>query len=177
MLLPSADLLSASSANALLKTLEEPPGPAVFLVFSSNTRQVLQTIRSRCQVLELKSIYDLGLYTAEEKRFYSFCSQELLYSEDQRYVLKLHQAVQEKNKLEFVQCFKDADIVQLLQALLQLIVVYAFEGKGDCKHYINIYDEVLCLLRLQSKHSVLNLSLVLDRISIWLSGLDQAVHE
>jgi DNA polymerase III delta prime subunit len=177
VLLPSADLMSSSAANALLKTLEEPPGQAVFIAFSSNVKQVLQTIRSRCQVLELKLNTALNTCSPDEQRFYQICSTELLYHKDQRYIVKLHQAVLEKNKLEFVQCFKDADIVQLLQALLQLIVVYVFENKAGKKQYVMIYDEVLSLLKMQTKYSILNSSLVLDRVALWLSNLDQLASE
>jgi hypothetical protein len=41
------------AANALLKTLEEPPAHAVFLLLASNPEGVLPTIRSRCQSLRL----------------------------------------------------------------------------------------------------------------------------
>jgi len=41
------------SANAFLKTLEEPPGHAVFILLAANPGAVLPTIRSRCQQLSL----------------------------------------------------------------------------------------------------------------------------
>jgi len=41
------------SANAFLKTLEEPPGHAVFILLAANPTAVLPTIRSRCQQLTL----------------------------------------------------------------------------------------------------------------------------
>ncbi len=41
------------SANAFLKTLEEPPDHAVFILLAANPTAVLPTIRSRCQQLSL----------------------------------------------------------------------------------------------------------------------------
>jgi DNA polymerase-3 subunit delta' len=44
-----AEAMNTFTANALLKMLEEPPEGCVFLMVSSSPRQLLPTIRSRCQ--------------------------------------------------------------------------------------------------------------------------------
>ncbi len=44
-----ADRFNESSANALLKTLEEPPRDVSFVLLAGNAAQVLPTIFSRCQ--------------------------------------------------------------------------------------------------------------------------------
>ncbi|MFT5449236.1 MAG: DNA polymerase-3 subunit delta' [Gammaproteobacteria bacterium] len=46
-----ADGLNHSSANSLLKTLEEPPGSVVFLLLSARPAMLAATIRSRCSSL------------------------------------------------------------------------------------------------------------------------------
>ena len=46
-----AEALNASSANALLKTLEEPPSDTVLILLAPGERSVLETIRSRCEHL------------------------------------------------------------------------------------------------------------------------------
>jgi DNA polymerase-3 subunit delta' len=51
-----ADLLAGHAANALLKTLEEPPKDTVFLLLARNRDVVLETIVSRCQVLPFRRI-------------------------------------------------------------------------------------------------------------------------
>ncbi len=43
-----AEQMNAITANALLKTLEEPPGDAKFVLASESAHQLLPTIRSRC---------------------------------------------------------------------------------------------------------------------------------
>ena len=45
--------LSDEAANALLKTLEEPPDQVTFLLLTSNEDSLLATIRSRCSQLSL----------------------------------------------------------------------------------------------------------------------------
>ena len=49
----SAELMSDEAANALLKTLEEPPPQVMFLLLATNSESVLPTIRSRCQDMSL----------------------------------------------------------------------------------------------------------------------------
>jgi DNA polymerase-3 subunit delta' len=51
-----AEALNISSANALLKLLEEPPRSALFILISSDPNRLLTTIRSRCTVLELRPV-------------------------------------------------------------------------------------------------------------------------
>lgn len=48
-----ADQLNPSAANALLKTLEEPPEDLVLILLQESGRPILPTIRSRCQVMTL----------------------------------------------------------------------------------------------------------------------------
>lgn len=46
-----ADRLNPAAGNALLKTLEEPPGNALMILLTTNLDGVLPTVRSRCQLL------------------------------------------------------------------------------------------------------------------------------
>jgi DNA polymerase-3 subunit delta' len=50
-IIDGAERLNLSSGNALLKTLEEPPGNAIIILLTSAAENVLPTIRSRCQQL------------------------------------------------------------------------------------------------------------------------------
>lgn len=51
-----ADTMNDASANAFLKTLEEPPDRAVLFLIASNLDAVLPTIRSRCQLVRFASL-------------------------------------------------------------------------------------------------------------------------
>lgn len=52
-LIDDADRMTIGAANALLKTLEEPPDHSLFLLVSSRPYALPATIRSRCQSLRL----------------------------------------------------------------------------------------------------------------------------
>ena len=49
-------MLSAGAFNALLKTLEEPPSYAIFILATTEKHKVLPTILSRCQVYDFNRI-------------------------------------------------------------------------------------------------------------------------
>ena len=53
LLLHPADAMNGPSANAMLKTLEEPPGRMRLLLTSADPERLLATVRSRCQRLRL----------------------------------------------------------------------------------------------------------------------------
>jgi DNA polymerase III subunit delta' len=52
----SAEDLTISSANALLKVIEEPPPRSLFLIVSHAPQRILPTIRSRCRRLLLRPL-------------------------------------------------------------------------------------------------------------------------
>ncbi len=66
VIVDSADELNINAANALLKSLEEPPQRALFLLISSEPSKLLPTIRSRCRRLDLEPLAGEHLQTAAE---------------------------------------------------------------------------------------------------------------
>src|SRR5215218_5689443 len=60
----SAEDLTISSANALLKVIEEPPPRSLFLIVSHAPQRVLPTIRSRCRRLLLRPLEDMDIKAA-----------------------------------------------------------------------------------------------------------------
>ncbi|QDU80296.1 DNA polymerase III subunit tau [Polystyrenella longa] len=51
-----AHLLNESSGNALLKTLEEPPERSILILVAEKEQRILQTIRSRCQMVRFDAL-------------------------------------------------------------------------------------------------------------------------
>lgn len=56
MLIWMADKLNISASNKLLKLLEEPSDKTLFILISENEEDIIQTIRSRCQVLHFNAL-------------------------------------------------------------------------------------------------------------------------
>ena len=56
MILWMAELLNVTAANKLLKLIEEPPKNTVLLLLAQDEEQILDTIRSRCQILHFPAL-------------------------------------------------------------------------------------------------------------------------
>jgi DNA polymerase-3 subunit delta' len=54
--LKRAEALTGEAAAALLKLIEEPPGPALFVLLCEHAAQVEATLRSRCQVVPFGAV-------------------------------------------------------------------------------------------------------------------------
>ena len=55
-IIADADLMTPQAQNALLKTIEEPPEYAVILFLTNTLDVLLQTVRSRCIIMNLRSV-------------------------------------------------------------------------------------------------------------------------
>ncbi|MEG1934626.1 MAG: DNA polymerase III subunit gamma/tau, partial [Rikenellaceae bacterium] len=55
-IIDEAHMLSTAAFNAFLKTLEEPPAHAIFILATTEKHKILPTILSRCQIYDFKRI-------------------------------------------------------------------------------------------------------------------------
>ncbi len=62
MIIWGADKLNTAASNKLLKIIEEPPAKTVFILLAENEDNILQTIRSRTQIIHFKRIHDEEIY-------------------------------------------------------------------------------------------------------------------
>lgn len=56
MIIWMADKMNIAASNKLLKLLEEPSDKTIFILISENEESIIQTIRSRCQVLHFNGL-------------------------------------------------------------------------------------------------------------------------
>jgi DNA polymerase-3 subunit delta' len=56
MLIWMAEKMNSACANKLLKLIEEPPSKTVFILIAEDEEQIINTIKSRCQVLHFPSL-------------------------------------------------------------------------------------------------------------------------
>lgn len=64
MIIWMADKMNTATANKLLKLLEEPPEKTVFLLIAESQDDILQTILSRCQVLNFGPLGEKAIIDA-----------------------------------------------------------------------------------------------------------------
>jgi DNA polymerase III subunit gamma/tau len=71
-------MLSNQAFNAFLKTLEEPPAHAIFILATTEKHKVIPTILSRCQIFDFKRI----LISDGVKQLQKICDKEGIQAEE-----------------------------------------------------------------------------------------------
>ncbi len=80
-------MLSSAAFNAFLKTLEEPPSYAIFILATTEKHKILPTILSRCQIFDFKRISVPEIISQLEK----IAKEEALQTEKEAlYVIARH---------------------------------------------------------------------------------------
>ncbi len=64
MIVWMADKMNIAASNKLLKLLEEPPEKTLFVLITENEEDIIQTIRSRCQVLHFAALSEQTISSA-----------------------------------------------------------------------------------------------------------------
>ena len=69
MIIWMAEKMNASAANKLLKLIEEPPNKTLFLLIAEDEEQIINTIRSRCQILHFPPLAESAIQNAILKQY------------------------------------------------------------------------------------------------------------
>lgn len=69
MLIWMAEKMNTSAANKLLKLIEEPPNQTVFILIAEDEEQIINTIKSRCQVLHFPPLAEETIKDALIKNY------------------------------------------------------------------------------------------------------------
>lgn len=133
-IIKNCEKLNSSSANCILKFLEEPEDDIIAILLTDNVNMVLPTIKSRCQVLNFKNLTDnktnnfmfFEEETEEEKQKFIDNSIDLILNIEK---YKLNTYIKIK-KLVYDIYKNQSDIIKLCN-----IFLYTYD---DCIHYIAI---------------------------------------
>lgn len=69
MLIWMAEKMNTSAANKLLKLIEEPPNKTVFILIAEDEEQIINTIKSRCQILHFPPLAEDVIKAALIKQY------------------------------------------------------------------------------------------------------------
>lgn len=64
MIIWMADKMNPPASNKLLKLIEEPPNKTIFILIAEDEEQILETIKSRCQVLRFPALAESAIQEA-----------------------------------------------------------------------------------------------------------------
>lgn len=120
MIIWMAEKMNNAAANKLLKLIEEPPNKTVFLLVTENEDQIINTIRSRCQVLHFPALAEQDIVTELTTNFDITATEAVKIA---------HQADGNYNKA--VDIFnKDSDDLQFEEWFITWVRA-AFRAKGN----------------------------------------------
>lgn len=109
-IIKNASLLNKSSANAILKFLEEPSEGVIAILLTSNINSVMTTIVSRCQIISLNAEFNI------KDIFSVYCSSDLdsFYDDYSKKIVSFYESLESmgtsiiayKNSYVDTSCFK-----------------------------------------------------------------------
>lgn len=151
-------MLTTEAFNALLKTLEEPPSHAIFILCTTESHKVPDTIKSRCQVFKFKRATIAQIVS----KLTDICKKEKVKGIKPEDLRKIAEAS--------FGGFRDAE------TLLQQVVeggmdVDAFVGLSAVQNYLDFVEN---LTNRDSTAALKFVSQLVDDgmdINVWLSGL------
>ncbi|MBX6753269.1 MAG: DNA polymerase III subunit delta' [Thermorudis peleae] len=155
VLLDGADELSHDAADALLKTLEEPPSYAIFLLIVTSPEDLPETVRSRCQLIPLHPVPRMRVRAVLEAQGYPSSDAALIAQLSQGRVGLALQLAEDPAQLERYRTAGQIGLTMLtnrLNALLQareLAERYRRGQRETVAHQLSVlitlWDDLLAL--------------------------------
>jgi DNA polymerase-3 subunit delta' len=107
MIIWMADKLNIAASNKLLKLLEEPPEKTVFILISENEEDIIQTIRSRCQILQFNGLSEAVIAEAlvEREKIDLKSATKIAHQAQGNYNLALHLLHDDSDEYPFEEWF------------------------------------------------------------------------
>jgi DNA polymerase III subunit delta' len=117
------EFMNASSANAILKILEEPPYKTIFLLVTNNSEKIITTILSRTQLINIRSFSDMEVteYLMLKFQIEQKWAHQLAYLADGNIneAFRLNSEVEEDNHQMFRDwmrsCYKKNNVIELVE--------------------------------------------------------------
>ncbi|CAH0337474.1 hypothetical protein FVB9288_03237 [Flavobacterium sp. CECT 9288] len=152
MIVWMADKLNIPASNKLLKLLEEPSDKTVFILISENEEDIIQTIRSRCQVLHFNGLSESTIAQALEKEWEvdSATAQKIAHQAQGNYN-KAQQLLQPNRETDFFEkwfvdwvraAFRAKGNAAAIQDLIQWSEQIAVLGRETQKEFLQFCIEM-----------------------------------
>jgi DNA polymerase-3 subunit delta' len=121
MIIWMPEKMNLTSANKLLKIIEEPFGSTIFLLITENPEQIIPTILSRTQILKIPGIEEKALFEALKSKFQ-------LPDEELQDAVRISEGSYNK-AIEFIQRSEEAEMnFDRFATIMRLAYVRNFPG-------------------------------------------------
>jgi DNA polymerase-3 subunit delta' len=147
MIIWMAEKMNIAASNKLLKLLEEPPEKTLLLLVSENEEDILQTIRSRCQVIHFGALPESIIINALQENYYldEASAHKVAHQAQGNYNKALHIVKNDRDDLPYEQWFIDwvraAFSAKKNAAAIQNLILWSEEiagiGRESQKQFLN----------------------------------------
>ena len=169
MIIWMAEKLNTSAANKLLKIIEEPPKNTVFILVAENEEHIINTIRSRCQVLHFPNL-------SEQQIAEALISRNAVSETEAKKIA--HQVDGNYNKaLQFIKTDTSND--EIFENWFVTWVRAAFKAKGNAAviHSLIDWSDIISSKGRETQKRFLNYCLQVFRQSLLLNyGAEKLVY-
>lgn len=199
-IIKNCDKLNSSSANSILKFLEEPADDIIAILLTDNISNVISTILSRCQVINLNKVINdnnystnelmnsvINIYDIEENEFYNLINNSIDFINDIE-TKKNNVLIQVKKKLW--EKYTDSNTLRVFLNILIYFymdilylkndnkVRYFYDKKSELNKIseLNTIDKIIKKIYIleQLKEEInynVNIKLIFDKLIIELSDV------
>ncbi|MFM2213138.1 MAG: hypothetical protein RL427_401 [Bacteroidota bacterium] len=160
MIVWMVEKMNIEASNKLLKLLEEPPEKTLFILITENEEDIIQTIRSRCQVLHFGALPEYEIAKALKEKYFldEASAQKVAHHAQGNYNKALHILNNNDGDLPFEKWF-----VEWVRA--------AFRAKGNAAAIQDLisWSEEIAGLGREGQKQFLNYCIVLFRQAMLLN--------
>jgi DNA polymerase-3 subunit delta' len=146
----NAESLNASSGNALLKTLEEPPSSTLFILICSDPQKLLTTIISRTQRIQVGTVEEdaLAAYLVNQTQIEADKAQHLAMSSEGNISWALDKAMNENLAMatwfaEWMRAVYSKNLSKLSQLADDFDALAKEEQKGILEYALHMFRQCL----------------------------------
>lgn len=126
-IIPDGESMNEQSQNKLLKTLEDPSGNALFIIGTNNENAMLQTIRSRVNIIHLNIWNEQTIY------------QELTKHSTDAQKVNLAAKLASNNISRALQILSDSDFDTKYDNVMKVLTEY--KGSGNLAQFVGIFGK------------------------------------
>ena len=167
MIVWMAEKMNIAASNKLLKLLEEPPNKTLFLLVTENEEDIIQTIRSRCQVLHFGALPEALIAKAMRETYFLDASSafKVAHQSQGNYNKALHIVKNDAEDFPFEKWFIDwvraafrakgnATAIHDLISWSEEIAGFGREGQKQFLNYCIVFFRQALLLNYQTQNLV-----------------------
>ncbi len=176
-IIKNCEKLNQSSANSILKFLEEPADDIIAILLTDNLSNVISTIKSRCQVINLNNVRKIDNYKNSLEYLYYILGTDYISIDDFENIIKytiLFIYAIEKQKINLFinekkllfERYNDSTTINIFFSLLIYFYIDILYKKScnNIKYYIDYENDIINISEMNDVDLVLKKIYIFERL-------------